>query len=77
MTTGPYYLFTGNPRDPIPDGFELADVQASTGELEHEAKALHVWTGEGEPDLFDWELWEGDVEAVPPPPVEAPSGHVD
>jgi len=60
----PYYLFTGNPRAPIPAGFELAPVEALLGDEDHERKALHVWTGDGEPDLFNWELWEGDTAPV-------------
>lgn len=63
------YIFTGNPRAPIPDGFELADVDAVIDGQPH--KALHVWTGDGDPDLFQWEVWDGEVAAVPDVPEAA------
>lgn len=56
------YLFTGDPRAPIPDGFELAPVEATINGDPH--KALHVWTGEHSPDLFNWQEWTGETRPV-------------
>lgn len=61
------YLFTGNPREPIPEGFELATVEAIVPDKQDEPqphKALHIWTGDGDPSLFEWEVWEGETAPI-------------
>lgn len=60
--TSTLYLFTGNSHDSIPADFALAEVEALIDGQPH--TALHVYTGQGTPDLARWQEWTGETATV-------------